>query len=457
MNIVLYSFTKRKNSTAVPSSGGTTVTCVLKEGTSLNSPSFLLSQPSLDTNYVSAFGKYYYVDNITLENNTLWRLDCSIDVLASYKADILAAKAYIEYSNVYNDRIVDNRPAKLVGTQVMSASGAAYTGIDTTGGSFIVVVSGSETSGAYKINSDPKYLIGDLYQWWNNFDTTDIMQSLKNLALYIVSGDVSQNIRSVRWIPWTVSGGSTSTIFLGMYNTGMTGSKVESSYRGFNSSITIPWPTTTRWRRASGYMSASLYLPFIGSISYPVEQLNGEAGLSISGCVDEATGQISLTVSGTSSGKILGVYGADTGVDIPIGGAGFTPRAAATALGAGAAMIATGGAAAVGAIEAGAAATALAAEAGNMASLSPVGSCVGSVSGKSACGLSLLPRLDICYWDISEDVSALSDTIGCPTFKTGTIGSYTYVRGSQVSINTSARGAIKDRINSYIQGGIFIE
>lgn len=456
MNIYLYSFSKRKNSTAVPSGDGTTVTCVLKEGTSLNNPSFLLTKPDLNTSYVKAFDRYYFVDNITLGTNDLWRLDCSIDVLASYKADIIAAKAYIEYSNVYNDRAVDPRPAKLSGAHVTSSSGASYSGVDTTGGSFIVVVSGSETSGAYKINSDPKYLIGDLYQWWNNFDVSDIPNSIKNMALYIVSGDVSQNIKSVRWIPWNVSGGSTSQIYLGMYNTGMTGSKVESSYRGFNSSVAVGWPNKPNWQRTSGYMTASLYLPFVGNISYPVEQLNGESALTITGCVDEATGQISLTVTG-SSGKVFGVYGADTGVDIPIGGAGFTPRAAATALGGVAAMIATGGAAAAGAVEAGVAGTAMASEASGMLSISPVSSCVGSVSGKSACGLSLLPRLDITYFDTSEASSNLYDTIGCPTFKTGTIGSYSYVRGSQVSINTSARGSIKDRINALIQGGIFIE
>lgn len=458
MQINLYTISKRKNSTALPTGSAYTITCVLKENTDVLSPSFLLQdKPTLAYNYLEWQGLYYWINDITYETNNLWRIDCSIDVLASFRDAIHAGKAYIEYSSAYDSRIPDPRPSKKTNPNVLISTGATYTNYSPDSGSIVMCASGSETSGCYVLNADPSDIIGDLYQWWNNFDTSDIQHSLKNLALYVVSGDVSQNIRSLIWMPWTITGGTSSPIFLGMYDTGKTGSRINMYSRsGFTTSISIPQPNIANWRIQSGYCEYVLYLPLIGQIALSTDILNGQSSVIVQGSLDETTGDISVEVY-TNGGNRIGVYGASTGANIPIGGAGFTPRTAMTGLIAGVGAVVTGGALGAGLIGAETGGAVLATEMGGLLSVTPSATCVGGAQGKSASGLTGQPKIVCTYWDLSDDNSRFYDTIGCPTFKVDTIGNYTYVRGSQVSLPISCYGSILEMINRDIQGGVFIE
>ena len=44
----------------------------------------------LSANYlwIPQFDRYYFIDDITSVTNTLWRIDCSVDVLMSFKKDL---------------------------------------------------------------------------------------------------------------------------------------------------------------------------------------------------------------------------------------------------------------------------------------------------------------------------------------------------------------------------------
>ena len=81
MQIIVWdNFTKRKNSTLRPA-GGTTVTCVLKEQTSVENPVFILNTPLTLYTYVGAFGHYYFVSDIVNLDGQI-----KIPVSRSYKA-----------------------------------------------------------------------------------------------------------------------------------------------------------------------------------------------------------------------------------------------------------------------------------------------------------------------------------------------------------------------------------
>ena len=45
--------------------------------------------------YCQEFGRYYYVDNVIMVANNLVRLECSVDVLYSWKTAILAQKVIV--------------------------------------------------------------------------------------------------------------------------------------------------------------------------------------------------------------------------------------------------------------------------------------------------------------------------------------------------------------------------
>ena len=73
------------------------------------SPSLLLNvAPGINFNYLQILdapfnGRYYFVDNITIMQNCIMRVPCSIDVLMSHKSDIKKEMAILaRQSNIAN-------------------------------------------------------------------------------------------------------------------------------------------------------------------------------------------------------------------------------------------------------------------------------------------------------------------------------------------------------------------
>ena len=68
------------------------LTGTLRSESSVINPSFLIEyeNPS-DYNYcyIPTFGRYYFITNITSVRNNIWRIDCSVDVLMSFRYEIL--------------------------------------------------------------------------------------------------------------------------------------------------------------------------------------------------------------------------------------------------------------------------------------------------------------------------------------------------------------------------------
>ena len=107
----LYRFNKRRNSTALPAlESGRAVSLVLKDGTSLTDPTFILTSAARPTeNYVQFEGRFYHVLEITSIRQGIWGFNCHVDVLATYKANIQAASAFVAYDQTANTEITDKR------------------------------------------------------------------------------------------------------------------------------------------------------------------------------------------------------------------------------------------------------------------------------------------------------------------------------------------------------------
>lgn len=81
----------------------------LKESTSIIDPTFLLTgitaEQIVKVNYmyVPTLGRYYFVKDITSVRNGLWSLSCHVDVLETYKTQILAQTAVVSrQENTWN-------------------------------------------------------------------------------------------------------------------------------------------------------------------------------------------------------------------------------------------------------------------------------------------------------------------------------------------------------------------
>lgn len=88
-------FSKKTNSTKIPTASPDVIDIVIKEDSNLLEPIFILKTGSLSYNYVQWEGRYYYVTDITLSLNQWYELHCKVDVLASWKSNILASTQYV--------------------------------------------------------------------------------------------------------------------------------------------------------------------------------------------------------------------------------------------------------------------------------------------------------------------------------------------------------------------------
>ena len=92
MDIVLYVCSSERQAINKTLSSGDTLTGSLRGESSIINPSFLIehSNPSsFNYCYISDFGRYYFITNITSVRTGIWRIDCSVDVLMSFKTQIL--------------------------------------------------------------------------------------------------------------------------------------------------------------------------------------------------------------------------------------------------------------------------------------------------------------------------------------------------------------------------------
>lgn len=97
-NVVFYTFSKKERSTATPSSGGTTYSCLADEPLDILSPVIRLSPASSPVafNYcrISDFSRWYFVSGWTFVDG-LWQASLRVDALASHKAAVGANSLYI--------------------------------------------------------------------------------------------------------------------------------------------------------------------------------------------------------------------------------------------------------------------------------------------------------------------------------------------------------------------------
>lgn len=88
-----------------------TLSGALRAPCSLINPSILIQQtttPQFNYVYISSFGRYYFVTNITAVNQKLWQIDLKCDVLMTYKSGVQTLSAVIgRQENDYNADLND--------------------------------------------------------------------------------------------------------------------------------------------------------------------------------------------------------------------------------------------------------------------------------------------------------------------------------------------------------------
>ena len=119
----LYKLSKKENSTLKPSAQTPSLPIAIdiNDGdSSILSPSIRIptNQAGLAQNanvfdynyiYIGQFSRYYYVNNWMFNGDGTWTADCSVDVLATYKTDIMNSPGYIGRAESTYDPTIQDR------------------------------------------------------------------------------------------------------------------------------------------------------------------------------------------------------------------------------------------------------------------------------------------------------------------------------------------------------------
>lgn len=101
MDIELYITGSERNCLRKTLQNNVTLTGAIRGESSVIKPSILIEHANpTQYNYcfIPEFNRYYYIDDITSVRTNLWRIDCSVDVLMTYQAQILALDVILQNS-----------------------------------------------------------------------------------------------------------------------------------------------------------------------------------------------------------------------------------------------------------------------------------------------------------------------------------------------------------------------
>lgn len=455
-------FTKRRNSTKKPT-GGTPVTAVLKEGTSVENPTFLLNSNDFSINYVTAFNHCYFVDDITSVRNNLIEVKCSMDVGATYKSAIQSYKCMVERSYTYHNPMIADPYVTVFNDEVVTENVLSGGSIFNSGGFFVLSVLNDVGSGAgfttyYVMDaSGIKALAQYVNVDWGN-GLTDIVDWLE--ANFLRTADA---IIDCIWLPYSytfisaLTNLSYETVKIGVdVVSGVSGYRFQgTAVSGATQTITIPHQYTD-FRKGAPYTICHLFIPGYGTVEVnPLDFDDDKIRLRID--ADIATGDM-IAYLKDSNGSIISSYKYNVAVPCPVGKiasnvSGTTSGILSTAGSLAGALLATNPAGAVGSgIAAAASGINTAASA-----VAPTLSVNGGRGGRAIAS----DGLDIkctCICKVTSDPDELLETIGRPWMRESTLTSFSgYVKCVNAEVPIAGMESDKEQVNNLLNSGFYLE
>lgn len=363
INVTLYTFAKKENSTARPDQAGSgfTVQCILKDNTSALEPSIVIHRdawqtadaaPGYNYAYIPAFHRYYFIRNITYEP-AVFVFDLEVDALASWKtyignADLYVLRASAEFDGQLTDRFY---PIKATYTHTILNGAGATTWWDiSAAGTYILGVlsytkQGDTTGGVNYIAMSETQLEAFLRVVFNVHDGTEgavegatnavkavftglTESQARNLA-YMAENPFTDYIDSIIWVPGTPSGMTAATgLYFGPnYLSTVSYSTFDKKtlYRFSHSFTSIPGHPDAATRGAylnvAPYTEYQLLLPCYGLVKIDAADLMVYTTITVTLDVDLITGQglYRIVAGGGPAIHSLAQYYCNVGVGIKYG------------------------------------------------------------------------------------------------------------------------------------------
>lgn len=323
IRITLYeNFIKKRNSTKQPIKG-IELDVSFKDNTSIISPTFIISGiNALNITEVKWDNRFYFVNNKVFINNNICELNCELDLLATYKSEILSTTQFVEYSaSTYNLDILDNRIGKHI-TPITSLSYGKSTILPNDTPILVFntsskIVNSNTGVGTWYVNSQQLSSIIDKL-------TVDLSSAseLNDLFKTFFSGASIQNILKVTWLPFYPVSIGRSNVIVGNLDTGINAYFPTSTMVEINDSIQIPW-NGNNFLRSSAYNTLSVYLPYVGNIGLNVDEYIDSSYITVKYTIDIVDGSCLVEISGNNGGGLRS-FTCKLGVDIPISATGIS-------------------------------------------------------------------------------------------------------------------------------------
>ena len=318
MNVYLYKFNKRPNSTAQPlPSAGKSFTVQIKDECSFITPvlrftpdnlvSGVFSPTAFNYAQIAYWQRFYYITDWEYINGS-WEATLSVDVLASFKAEIGNTSAYVVRAAGASDgSIIDtNYPAKTNYDIRKINVATSWYGVAPSGGSYILGCINYNNGGKvgaisyYALNSTQlaallNYLFTDSIFYSSNISEigAGLFKSMFNPFQYIVS---------CIWFPFAAAsfGSASDNVKVGYWDTGVSATVVSALAQKTFVTATIPdHPQISRgtYLNYEPYSRLTLYVPPFGSI--PIDTNFRSLGnyLYCAVFIDHITGQATIRVS----------------------------------------------------------------------------------------------------------------------------------------------------------------
>lgn len=468
MKVRFFNFSKRKNSTKIPSAGYTEKDVELKYNTSVHDPVLTMSggvNVGWNYAYIPTFDRYYFIRDYVSVANGITEYYLTEDVMGSHVSEISACSCRVAFcTNPYYSNINDPRIAvKTARSQKQSTSTNI---IDPALMGFYVLTVLS--------NQGSPLGIGDVYYLnaanMRNFAQALCDTSVSSALIQLFSGKVQDAVLSVNWLPFIPpSAGDNyvtqvSKIAIGDTDTdAATGVSISAlkptTYHVKDISVTLAIHKTypkTDFRAIEPYTTGMLYLPGVGNVTVSMADLVEGDTIRVDVGQDYITGDCHYTIK-NANGDIIQTANCNMAAACPIGqiavnGAGIMNGIKTSALGFAAFAAGIGS----GAIAAGAMLTGAANAVLSSAQHAP--SINGSVTGR------FYEDYRIIYTEFSqitedpEDSSGYIAIKGRPLGEVVTISSCSgYIECDNASVSISGSDQERDEINAIMNSGFYYE
>ena len=494
MEAILFNFSKRLNSTKRPvDASGVTMEVYVKQNVPKGQSSAqsgtetFLSHPTLwvrgdytQYNYMKFRGYYYFIRDIQLTINNATVIYGEIDVLATFKDDILNTTAKVIYSSSsYDLNIDDIRNQETCSNNVQENAVAFPFDINYSSGCFLLTVQGGDrmattyiltpselTAIATKLNTTFGTVVGQaMYEY--NRGQLNLIQLFQQIGQYVPESvmqyysSASECVLDLKWTPVALSSGAMlqHRVYLGTFDTEID-ARVGSGFTRIANQFRVSIPhQDTYYSKGSRLSSYGMYIPYCGQYTINNDDIYNASELLVDLAIDCGTGDIAGSVSVASAehqrGKFLFAFSGCCTASLMHSNYNKDMFMSALSTAAQAVVMAPS-------LGMGNAISKQIAKSSEVRLLSQVDkqhvvsggnltSAIGAASGEYIKVYSTMKRL-------ADSKTAIKDTLGLPLYKTVLLSTLSgYCRTNNASVETNALSSFKDDINNLLDAGVYLE